>query len=176
MEHLIYHSREYNYVIVSREYFTVGDYLISFPYLFVFYFLSVLILLFITNQSVRSRTVNFDFKFRIQAAIISIVFVSLLVVAFATVFYNVKEYKEKHQKDLNEKMVSIAEEIDMRLEDVDEISPDLIDWLRRELAKLSNIFRTDINIYGTEGKLLASSRSEIFNRGLVSRRINAQAY
>jgi hypothetical protein len=47
LEHLIYHTREGNYVIVSRELFTVGDYLISFPYLFVFYFLSVLVLSFI---------------------------------------------------------------------------------------------------------------------------------
>lgn len=176
MEHLIYHTREHNYVIVSRELFTLIDYLISFPYLFVFYFLSVLILIFTASRTIRKRQVNFDLKFRIQAAIISIVFVSLLVVASATIWYNVREYKEKHQNDLNEKMISISEEIDMRLEDVDFISADLMDWLQRELAKLSNIFRTDINIYGTDGKLLASSRSEIFNRGLVSRRLNAQAY
>jgi signal transduction histidine kinase len=176
MEHLIYHTREHNYVIVSRELFTLIDYLISFPYLFVFYFLSVMILIFTASRTIRKRQVNFDLKFRIQAAIISIVFVSLLVVASATIWYNVREYKEKHQSDLNEKMISIAEEIDMRLEDVDFISADLMDWLQRELAKLSNIFRTDINIYGTDGKLMASSRSEIFNRGLVSRRLNAQAY
>jgi signal transduction histidine kinase len=176
MEHLIYHTRDYNYVIVSRELFTVIDYLISFPYLFVFYFLSVLILLFVINPSLRKRPVTFDLKFRIQASIISIVFVSLLVVATGTIWYNVKEYKEKHQNDLNEKMISIAEEIDMRLEDVDVISYDLADWLQRELSKLSNIFRTDINIYGTNGNLVASSRPEVFERGLVSDRINARAY
>ncbi|MFW6352504.1 MAG: hypothetical protein ACOC2E_08945, partial [Bacteroidota bacterium] len=71
MEHLIYHTRENNYVIVSRELFTFIDYLISFPYLFVFYFLSVLILLVIANPSIRKRSVKFDLKFRIQAAIIS---------------------------------------------------------------------------------------------------------
>lgn len=176
MEHLIYHTRDYNYVIVSRELFTVVDYLISFPYLFVFYFLSVLILLFVINPSLRKRPVTFDLKFRIQASIISIVFVSLLVVATGTIWYNVKGYKEKHQNDLNEKMISISEEIDMRLEDVDEISYDLADWLQRELSKLSNIFRTDINVYGTNGNLVASSRPEIFERGLVSDRINARAY
>jgi len=176
MEHLIYHTRDYNYVIVSRELFTAIDYLISFPYLFVFYFLSVLILLFVINPSLRKRPVTFDLKFRIQASIISIVFVSLLVVATGTIWYNVKEYKEKHQNDLNEKMISIAEEIDMRLENVDEISYDLAGWLQRELSKLSNIFRTDINVYGTNGNLIASSRPEIFERGLVSDRINARAY
>lgn len=176
MEHLIYHTREDNYVIVSREIYTFVDYLISFPYLFVFYFLSVLIVLVIGNRYIRRRSVNFDLKFKIQAAIISIVFVSLLLVAFATIWYNVKEYKEKHQNDLNEKLISIAGEIDMRLEDVIEINDELIEWLNRELGKLSNIFRTDINIYGTDGSLIASSRPEIFYRGLVSDRMNAKAY
>ena len=176
LEHLIYHTREDNYVIVSRKIYSVAEYLISFPYLFVFYFLSILVLLFIANRSVRNRRVVFDLKFKIQAAIISIVFVSLLVVALVTIFYNIEEYKSKHRNDLNEKMRSIVEEIDNRLENTEEISGDLVDWLYRELAKLSNIFRTDINIYGTDGNLLASSRSEIFEQGLVSARLNSKAY
>jgi signal transduction histidine kinase len=98
-----------------------------------------------------------------------------MVVAGVTLFYNVKEYRQKHQDDLNEKMKSISEEIDMRLTDKREITPELEEWLREELAKLSNIFRTDINIYGTDGRLIASSRFEIFDRGLVSSRINARA-
>lgn len=44
-----------------------------------------------------------------------------------------------------------------------------------ELVRLSNVFETDTNIYGVEGNLV-SSRPEIFSRGLVSDRINAQAY
>lgn len=175
-EHLIYHTRENNYVIVSRKIFTFTEYLISFPYLFVFYFAIVLVFQFVGNRPRKSRKIVFDLKFKIQAAIISIVFVSLLLVALATIFYNIEEYKTKHQTDLNEKMKSISEEIDMRLEDKEEITPEIEDWLRSELIKLSNIFRTDINIYGIDGDILASSRPEIFQRGLVSSRINAQAY
>jgi signal transduction histidine kinase len=175
-EHLIYHTRENNYVIVSRKLFSFVDYLISFPYLFVFYFLMVMILQFIGIQKINPRKIVIDLKFKIQAAIISIVFVSLLFVALATILYNVEEYRSKHRNDVNEKMKSIAEEIDMRLEDKDEITPELTDWLYRELAKLSNIFRTDINIYGVDGNLLASSRVEIFQRGLVSARMNSHAF
>ncbi len=175
-EHLIYHTRENNYVIVSRKLFSFVDYLISFPYLFVFYFLMVLILLLIGNRRIGSRKIRIDLKFKIQVAIISIVFVSLLLVALATLFYNIDNYKSKHRDDLNEKMKSISEEIDMRLEDKNEITAELVEWLQFELGKLSNIFRTDINIYGIDGNLLASSRVEIFQRGLVSSRINSLAY
>lgn len=175
-EHLIYHTRENNYVIVSRKLFTFTEYLISFPYLFVFYFIVALLFRLIETRKIGNRKMVFDLKFKIQAAIISIVFVSLMIVALATIFYNIEEYKSKHQNDLDEKMKSIAEEIDMRLEDTEKITPELVESLYRELAKLSNIFRTDINIYGVDGKILASSRPEIFQRGLVSSRINSQAY
>lgn len=175
-EHLIYRTKENNYVIVSRELISLGDYLISFPYLFVFYFLLILLLLLIGSPEMRKKKPVFNLKFKIQAAIISIVFVSLLLVALATIFYNIEQYKLKHQTDLDEKMKSISEEIDMRMEEYTALTPELVIWLQDELTKLSNIFRTDINIYGTDGKLVASSRNEIFQRGLVSTRINAQAY
>ena len=175
-EHLIYHTRENNYVIVSRKLLSFVDYLISFPYLFVFYFLIVLILKFIGTRQIRPQNFVIDLKFKIQVAIISIVFISLLVVALATIFYNIEEYKSKHRDDLNEKMKSISEEIEMRLETKSEITPDLVDWLSIELSKLSNIFRTDINIYNVDGNLITSSREEIFQRGLVSARMNSLAF
>ena len=64
----------------------------------------------------------------------------------------------------------------MRLTNRREITPELEEDLQTELSKLSNIFRTDINIYNTAGNLIASSRAEIFERGLVSPRINDRAY
>ena len=175
-EHLVYHTQENNFVVVTRELLTFVDYLIAFPYLFVFYLLILFIILLTGNNTLRESKYFFDLKFRIQAAIISIVFVSLLVVALVTIFYNVKEYRSKHHDDLNEKLKSISEEIDMRLTNRRLITPDLEVWLHNELARLSNIFRTDINIYGTDGNLIASSRAEIFERGLVSSRINSRAY
>lgn len=175
-EHLVFHTQENNYVVVTRELLTFIDYLIAFPYLFVFYFLLLLFILVVGNNTLRERRFSFNLKFKIQAAIISIVFVSLLVVALVTIFYNVKQFKTKHSDDLNEKMKSIAEEIDMRLTNQRAITPELALMLQSELIKLSNIFRTDINIYGTNGRLVASSRAEIFERGLVSPRINSRAY
>ena len=175
-EHLIHRTREDNYVIVSRSLYTFVDYLISFPYLFSFYFLFSLAALILLQPGMRTKKVLFDLKFRIQAAIISIVFISLLVVALSTIFYNIEESQIRLREDLDHKMNSIAMEMDMQLENAAVISPEMRDWLMPELFKLSNVFETDINIYGVEGDLIVSSRPEIFGRGLVSERINAQAY
>ncbi len=175
-EHLVYHTQGNNFIVVTRKVFTFIDYLIAFPYLFVFYFLLLVLILIIGNSAMRERQFVFNMKFKIQAAIISIVFVSLLVVAIVTISYNLKQYDKRHHDDLNEKMKSIAEELDLKLADKLDITPDLRAWIYNELVKLSNIFRTDINVYGTYGDLIASSRDEIFEKGLVAPRINARAY
>lgn len=175
-EHLIYRSREDNYVIVSRSLYTFVDYLISFPYLFVFYFAFSLLIVPLIRPKNRKQKFQFDLKLRIQVSIISIVFVSLLLVALGTIFYNIDEYRSRLQEDLDAKMNSISAEIDLRLEEVEEITPDIEEWLTRELVKLSNIFTTDINIYSVNGDLLVSSRPEVFNRGLISRKISTDAY
>lgn len=175
-DHLIYNLGKKNYIIVSTNSFELLDYLVSFPYLFVFYFILLLILVFAGNPVYRKQAFTYDLKFRIQAAIITVVLISLLVVAAGTIYYNTREYVIRHQDDLNEKMKAIAEEINIRLNTVDDFTPDIRSWLWNELGDLSNIFLTDINIYGTDGKMIASSRPEIINRGIISDRMNARAF
>ena len=175
-EHLIYSNRDDNYVMVSRSLYTFVDYLISFPYLFVFYLIFSIITLLLIRPAFKTQAIQFDLKFKIQAAIISIVFVSLLLVAIGSVFYHIEEYRLRLQDDLNGKMHSVSTEIDLRLGSVPAITPEVTEWLSRELVELSNIFLADINIYSAYGDLLVSSRPEIFNKGLVSRKISTQAY
>lgn len=174
-DHLVYSSGDKMHIIVSNKSLRFVDYLISFPYLFVFYFIFVLILALIGNPAYRKLIIPRDLRFRIQFAIISVVLISLLFVATGTIYYNVQEYRERHQSDLREKMKSISEEIKSRLLYVNFITPDLQEWLYSELYKLSNTFRTDINIYDLKGNLLATSRPEIFARGVIAPRMNADA-
>ena len=175
-DHIIYHFDDKTYLIVSNRSLRFVDYLISFPYIFVFYFLFVLLLTVVGNPKLRKLIIPRDLRFRIQLAIISVVLISLLFVAVGTIYYNIKEYQNRHKVDLQEKMNSISGEIDSRLNIVDSITPELRQWLFEELYNLSNVFRTDINIYDVKGELIASSRPEIFRKGITSERMNAEAF
>ena len=174
--HLIYKSDENTHIVVSNRALTFSDYLISFPYIFVFYFVFVIAISIAGNSSFRKLIIPQDLRFRIQVSIISVVLGSLLFVAAGTIYYNIQEYRARHQYDLQEKMKSISEEIKNRLQPVNSITPELQQWLFRELYKLSNIFRTDINIYDVNGELLATSRPEIFAKGVISEQMNAEAF
>jgi len=175
-DHLIYTLDKKNHIIVSNKSLKFVDYLISFPYIFVFYFAFVVIISFVGNPNFRKFILPQDLRFRIQAAIISVVLISLLFVATGTIYYNIREYRNQHQTDLQEKMKSISEEINSQLVYENAISPNTQQWLYNELYKLSNIFRTDINIYGVNGELMASSRPEIFVKGLTTERMNSNAF
>ena len=175
-DHIIYKFDNQNYIIVSNQSLRFVDYLISFPYIFVFYFVFVLSIAMVGNPRSRKLIIPQDLRFRIQVAIISVVLISLLFVAAGTIYYNIKEYQNRHQIDLKEKMKSISGEIDNRLINVNSITPDLQQWLYEELYRLSNIFRTDINIYDVKGNMIASSRPDIFRKGITSERINAEAF
>lgn len=175
-DHVIYRYDDQNHIIVSKRSVDLVDYLISFPYIFVFFFVFVLFIAIVGNPSFRRLLIPSDLRFRIQAAIILVVLISLLFVAAGTIYYNLQEYKNRHQTDLQEKMSSISAEINNMLVNVNSITPELQQWLYIELYKLSNIFRTDINIYDVNGQLLASSRPEIFRKGITSERINANAF
>ncbi len=175
-DHLIYNEDGKNYIIVSNRSLTFVDYLISFPYIFVFYFVFVLIIILTRNLSIKKLFIQNDLRFRIQGSIISVVLISHLFVASGTIYYNIQEYRSRHQVDLQEKIKSISEEIKNRLVYVNSINPELQRWLYSELNKLSNIFRTDINIYDVNGELLATSRPEIFDKGITSDRMNSKAF
>ncbi|HZL10275.1 MAG TPA: HAMP domain-containing sensor histidine kinase [Prolixibacteraceae bacterium] len=175
-DHLIYAFDENNHIIVSNRSLTFLDYLISFPYIFVFYFLVVLTIAVIGNSNFRKLIIPKDLRFRIQVSIISVVLVSLLFVATGTIYYNIQEYRSRHKVDLQEKIKSVSEEIKSRLIYVNSINPELQQWLYTELYKLSNIFRTDISIYNVNGELIATSRPEIFAKGIISDQMNANAF
>lgn len=175
-DHLIYRVDEKNQIIVSYRALTFTDYLISFPYLFVFYFVFALAIGLFGNARFRKLVIPNDLRFRIQGAIISVVLFSLLFVASGTIYYNIKEYQDRHQNDLKEKIKSISEEIKNRLINANAITPLMQQWLYDDLYRLSNIFRTDINIYDVNGELLATSRPEIFAKGVTSERMNSKAF
>ena len=49
-------------------------------------------------------------------------------------------------------------------------------YLDHILTKFSNVFFTDINLYDLNGDLLATSRSKVFKEGLISQKMDPDAY
>ncbi len=85
-------------------------------------------------------------------------------------------YTARNDAALLEKTRSILVELRGKLEGVERLVPARADYLAHLLSKFSNIFFTDINVYGPDGRLLATSRPQVFDAGLLGRRMDPVAF
>jgi len=136
-EHLIYHTRENNYVIVSRKLFLLS--------IIWYHFLTVCVLFsngfnpaIYRHQKISPRRIVIDLNLKFRLPLF-LLFCIAVTGCFGYYILQCWRVQIETPHDLNEKMKSISEEIDLRLEDKDELR---LNWLTalQELAKLSNIF------------------------------------
>jgi nitrogen fixation/metabolism regulation signal transduction histidine kinase len=99
-----------------------------------------------------------------------------LIIAIITTYYAENSNKERIVTQLNEKTYSVLIELQHKLGSINSFDEYQMDELQPLLRKFSLVFFSDINIYDASGKLVASSRPEIFRKGLLSELINPMAF
>lgn len=178
-DHSIYNVNEQNTIIVGSPTITMIDMLIAFSYIFALNFLVVALAYLLLSSRILGPVFNWSFKNRIQFSLVGILFLTFLLICSGTIYFVVQQYRAKNNDNLRNTMRSVYIELIHKLE----FEEDLENWssesyynLDELLVKFSNVFYTDINLYSQEGKLLATSRGEIFERQLLSRRMNRLVY
>lgn len=173
--HLYYKVDGLNSIIISRKNGNVFEIIAVFSYLFFFYAFYIIIVGFFASFPQKNR-VSLNFKTRLQFSMVSIILISFLLIGVATFFYISKLNENKNTDTLSEKTLSILTEIQGKLAEYDSFKPEMDSYLSGLLAKFSNVFFTDINFYDINGNLISSSRPQIFSEGLVSYKMNTEAY
>jgi nitrogen fixation/metabolism regulation signal transduction histidine kinase len=102
------------------------------------------------------------------------------VIGGGTVFYILKLYNDKHNENLNEKIQSLNNELTHKLLYEPELTANWKNYennsLNDLLMKFADVLYIDVHLFDVNGKLLATSRPELFNLGLQSRQMNFDAY
>ena len=107
-----------------------------------------------------------DFTTKIQLFIVGILLVSIGAFSVASTYYIKEQYRIKNEKNIAEKLRSVLIEVNQKLGTEEVLDHSLINYITSILIKFSNVFYTDINLYGANGQLIATSRSEVFDIGL----------
>lgn len=179
--HYISDQSKDNVVIVSKPITTFFNNIVSFSYVFIFYYIIILVFIGIRDFSKLGRDIEFNFKNKIQFSITALIFLSLFLVGGGSIYLSLQQFQKKQHDILSEKIQSVYVELDHLLAYLpNRISPD---WkgddyenLNQLLIKFSDVFYTDINLYDPNGNLLATSRSEIFQGGLLGEKMDPLAY
>ncbi len=167
-------------VIISRPVLTFGDVMISFAYIFAFVLLFSNLFILLVRRPVVKHLNVFNFRQKLQFSFIGILLFSFILIGIVVAYLTISQYRSKHYENIIEKLNSVYTELDSKLAMEKTLTPG---WrnsnyssLNELLIKLSNTLNTDINLYDLNGFLIATSRPEIFDRNLTSRRMNNMAF
>lgn len=174
--HYIYQGKDDNYTIVSREISNGLGLFTSFSYLLIIYGVLLLIPLGY-NQIQRGISFNnIKLNVKIQVVLIGLILITLITFAIGAGTYVAQQNLQTNKDFIKEKIGSVKTELENKLKDKTEQTQTDSDYLEFLLKKFSNVFVTDINIYNKQGNLLASSQPKIYSQGLLSKKMNTNAY
>lgn len=174
--HLYYNVGNGYSLIISKKNPDALVRIAPFSYLFIFFGLCALLFFGVICFPQRIHLFSFNFKARIQMYVISIIVVSFIFIGITSLVYIIALNKSKNLDNLNEKGHSVLVEMEQKLATEPEITSDMSNYLSSLLNKWSFVFFTDINLYDLNGNLIASSRPQIFDEGLISKKINPVAF
>lgn len=176
MSHMVYQPNEDALIILSHPQIKVFNILMAFSTFFIVFFFMASSILFAIRLRKGRPFFFFSIQERIQIAFISLMVALLLVMGVSSALYSVYQFKQKHNQMLSQRIKSVLLEIEQKIGGEEKVSHDMEDYLQYLLQKFSNVFFSDINLYGLDGHLLATSRSEIYAKGLTGKVMNPQAF
>ncbi len=174
--HMTYHPEEGVCVILSLPKVGLSMILVAYSIFFISFFIFGAFLMLITRIKRDRLMYIFSVQERIQIAFIGLMLVLLMVIAGGSVWQTIRRFEIKNNQMLSEKTRSVLMELEHKVGYVDEIKPEMEEYLSSLLKKFSSVFYTDINMYDASGRLLASSRPELFNKGLLGHLMNSKGF
>ncbi|MES2592518.1 MAG: ATP-binding protein [Bacteroidota bacterium] len=174
--HVLYRPDANTLIVLSKRQDDLVDRVTTFSYLFAFLSMLLLSILFVRHISGGTLFKNFSFKYRIQLLLVFIVLTSLALFGGGTIYYIQQQFETKNRENISEKIHSVLMEMESKFVEEKVLSKDISEYTTFFLKKLSNVFFTDINLYGVHGDLYASSRPKVFDEGLTSKKMNPEAF
>ncbi|MCR5014291.1 MAG: hypothetical protein K6A28_05925, partial [Bacteroidales bacterium] len=173
MKHFTYHVNDSKILVITVVRRTLLEKTIPFAFFFVGMMLIYLLMYYVGGMN---RPIKRTLSRRFQLMMLSFLGLSLLIVGLVSVFYMRNVYKEKSDEFHYERTQTLLQNI---VSDVDFAfmnRPGFKYELQRVVNHYSEIFFTDINIYGLDGKLLATNTPEIHDMNLQSSLMDAEAF
>ncbi len=174
--HLNYRIDENKNLIISKKNKNILDILAPFSYLFLFYIFTFGLLFFIFIFPFARKSTKLSFRTRVQISISSVILFSFIVIGIFTLIYIDNLNEQKNRDILSEKTHSVLVEMQHKFSDTEHFDDNTSNKLSELLIKFSNVFFTDINLFDLDGKLISSSRTQIYDEQLISRFIHPEAF
>ncbi|CAN5418199.1 HAMP domain-containing sensor histidine kinase [soil metagenome] len=168
------YSEDNRIIIISSPHELSRIIVSNFSFLFLIFIFAILILIIIYAIYFRIKKVNLNLATKIQLYLNSSFFLPLLVVSIATLSLISSSFRN----DLNRQYFKKAENVTSNIVgplDTYINNPSYLEELSNYLSQIARFSEADINLFNTNGKLIASSQPQIYNNDLLSEFINPRA-
>lgn len=185
---LWFNSGKNRQVLVVKRNTWILELITLFAYLFcsflivigVFYLVSRLIKVRFKWSGIRSLF-RFNIRSQIQATIIFLSVFSFIVIGIATISFFILRYNASNEDRLTKSIQVMANEMNSQFVNADYIpSKSLTQTEKYALEKLvsdiSDLHNVDINYYNESGELILSTQPYIYNKHLLSEKMEPQAF
>ena len=174
--HRFYKTSNNELFVLSKPVRSTLDTMLFLVYLFLYLFILTYTSIFITGFFNHRTRISRTLAYRIRQNVIVILLLSFLLVGATSIYFNVRQYKSKQLEVLQEKNKSVLVALDGFLGQANSLYDIDLREFTSLLQELSNTLYIDINVYDTDGKLAATSRPEVFQREIISRRIEPASF
>lgn len=174
--HLTYKITKDFSVILSKKTYSINEIFIFFSIIFLLFLLIGGFGIYLYKWYRSGFVFRLSIQKKIQVTFVLIMLIMLVIVAIGTILYSISQFENKHLQLLENKVQSVMSELEYKIgyDGPETYIPE--DYLNYQLQMLSNVFYCDINLFGIEGKLVGTSRPEIYINGLSGVQMNSNAY
>lgn len=164
-------------IIVSREEESGLAFILLFSYHFLLTYLFIQFVFGSRSVFGSQHKLKNTLEQKLKYSFASMLIAAFLILGFFAIYYNYNQQKGDQQTVLKEKLSTIHKGLEQYIGNYPSLellsNEFMVDMY---LKDLSNMFKCDINLYDISGNLKATSRAEIFDKELISTKINPLAF
>ncbi len=130
-----------------------------------------------------SEYFQFSIRSQIHSTIIMVSLLSFLIIGVATILFFIKRYDRNNQDKLSRASQIMVNEVQNKFADRSSFNHGILLFetgasveVQRLMQEISEIHGTDVNLYDTSGTLRVSSNPLIYNKGVLSEKMNPIAF
>lgn len=174
--HLINRINVNSFIVVSKPEENLIDVLTLFSWMFTFMSILAFLVFILSGFLIKEHKWQWNLTRRVQVSVIFLVVLTFVLVGFGTVNYINKKYVNDQRKNIRDQANALWFMISKNLLSFPEGEYKETTEQFRQLDRLVNNTNIDFNIYNRNGKMVYSSQPKIFEKGIISKRMDPGAY
>ncbi|NLA15934.1 MAG: HAMP domain-containing protein [Bacteroidales bacterium] len=174
-----YYTIDNKVLLITRPVRTPLPYLVSLSYLFLFYGLFFAITLGLLRESdLKIDLPRNSFRRKITLLLVGLLFVALVLMATGSIGFGLKLYESTNSRQMSQQMDAARSSLEEYIRFADRSTDPTANVIEliNTINRLSSNIQIHVNLFDPHGRLLRSSQPEIFERHLISARMNGQAF